>query len=80
MDKYVWTLEKINKLPEFGSESGWFYGLVKNHETGRVWIYEIFPGIGYATAIDRYTFWRPKVWWLIIKDILWAARRRKYEN
>jgi hypothetical protein len=66
----IWKLEDIHKLPEFGGDIGWFYGLVKHHETNRIWIYEIFPGVGYATAIDRYTFYDPKIWWMIIKDII----------
>ncbi len=66
----IWKLEDIQKLPEFGEDSGWFYGLVKNHETGRIWVYEIFPGLGYSCAIDRYYLRRPKLWYWTIKDII----------
>lgn len=72
MKNPIWTLEEIINLPEFGGKNGWFYGLVKNHETGLVWIYEIFPGMGYATALDRHTFWNLKTWRWIVSDI-WQA-------
>ena len=67
----VWALEEINKLPQFGADYGWFYGLVKHHETGKVRICEIFPGLGYANPWPVY---HPKNWWWIIKDI-WKATK-----
>lgn len=73
MSKYIWELEEIQKLPEFGSGSGWFYGLVKHHETGRVYLYEIFPGLGYARTGWLY---HPKSYWWVIKDILVAKNRK----
>lgn len=65
----IWELEDIQKLPEFGGDVGWFYGLVKHHETGRIGIYEILPGLGYSTAIDKYYLCRPRLWWWTIRDI-----------
>jgi len=71
MKNPIYTLREIEVMPEFGRNSGWFYGLVKNHETGRVWIYEIFPGLGYASIWPIY---HPQNWWWIIKDI-WQATK-----
>ncbi|HEY4496541.1 MAG TPA: hypothetical protein VI432_00105 [Candidatus Paceibacterota bacterium] len=72
MKNPIWTLEEIEKLSMFGGNVGWFYGLVKHHETGRVWVYEIFPGTGYARTGWIY---HPKPLWWVIKDI-WRATKR----
>jgi hypothetical protein len=71
----IYTLEEIDRLPEFGADYGWFYGLVRNPETRRVWIYEILPGMGYCCAIDKYYLKRPKLWWWTIEDIYRATKR-----
>lgn len=51
----VWTVESIQKLPEFGSNSraGWFYGLVadKHDDEDCLFLAEIIPGMGY-TFVD----------------------------
>ncbi len=48
---HVWTVDEIKKLPEFGSENGWFYGLVEiydeDNEVG-VQVAEIIPGTGWC--------------------------------
>jgi len=78
----IYTLEEIQSGPEFGGEVGWFYGLVKHHETGKVGLYEIFPGLGYANAFplwskaeERPITGLPRTLWIILKDIYWAVKR-----
>jgi hypothetical protein len=62
----VFTLDDITHLPaEFG-DSGWFYGLVRDRESQRVGLYEIFPGLGYGKP---FYGWRPKIYWWIARDI-----------
>lgn len=51
----IWTIEKIDKLPEFGSDNGWFYGLVRG-EDGSLCLAEILPGLGYAKMNQRKDF------------------------
>jgi hypothetical protein len=68
----IWKLDEIQTRPEFGGNNGWFYGLVKHHKTGRIWLYEIFPGLGFARTGWIY---HPKSLWWIIKDIWWATKR-----
>jgi hypothetical protein len=70
----IWTLDEIHELPEFGAQNGWFYGLVRDHETGKVKIYEIFPGIGYAD-VGLYWCRRPRNLIWVIQDI-WKATKR----
>jgi hypothetical protein len=63
----IFTLDDITHLPdEFGGDVGWFYGLVKNHETNNIGIYEIFPGIGYGKIVYS---WRIKIYLWMIRDI-----------
>ena len=69
----IYTLEEIEHLPRFGAGNGWFYGLVKDHETGRIGLYEIFPGLGYASV--GFIINPRNLWW-IVSDI-WKATRRK---
>ena len=73
---YVWTLPEIEALSEFGNDSGWFYGLVRHHETGRVWLYEVFPGTGYGDPYLR----TPRSWWQAAQDIYWTPRRKHREG
>ena len=64
---YLWTQESIQSLPEFGSETGWFYGLVAVGEgdESRIELAEIFPGMGWATVdpLDSQT------WPMILDDL-----------
>lgn len=69
----IWTLEEIQKLPEFGGDTGWFYGIVKRHDKWGWGIYEIFPGLGYTSAWPISSF-RSLRW--VIADIIGAARRK----
>ena len=73
MSDYVWTLAEIHALPEFGADSGWFYGLVRNHETGRVRLYEVFPGTGYAAPYLR----TPRSWWQALQDVHYTPVRKR---
>ena len=69
----IYTIEEIHSMPEFGSKVGWFYGLIwyqKDLHLG-----EIYPGLGFSVAIDRYTFYKPRIWKMIISDI-WKATKR----
>ena len=67
---HVWTLAEIKRLPEFGGQHGWFYGLVQGHEDGTVGIAEVYPGVGYASALPLSA---RECWW-VVRDCL---RRRK---
>lgn len=69
----VWTIEEIHALPEFGGKVGWFYGLIRWE--GKIHLGEIFPGLGFTRAVDRYNWYSPWVWRHIVKDVWWAARR-----
>lgn len=69
----IWTIEEIHELPAFGSKHGWFYGLIRYE--GKLHLGEIFPGVGFAQAVDRYNFYSLWVWRNIIKDIYGAMRR-----
>lgn len=51
MKRVVWKVDEIRALPEFGADSGWFYGLVVFNR--RVYLAEIFPGLGFVSII----FW-----------------------
>lgn len=42
---HVWTEGEINALPVYGI---WFYGLVRDPDTGAVLVGEIHPGFGYC--------------------------------
>ncbi len=70
--RFSWRLEEIHKMPEFGADYGWFYGLVRDDEG--LHMAEIFPGMGYALAPPRW--WDPRDWWMFSKDI-WHTPQRK---
>jgi len=62
----VWTIEEIHALPEFGMDNGWFYGLVKDIETDRIRLAEIFPGKGHASPY----LGTPRTWLMALSDVL----------
>ena len=79
---YIWTVEEIQKMPEFGGNVGWFYGFVKYE--GKLYFTEIFPGLGFANPVKEamtwYSYWltlRGRVciypWWHP-KTLYWAIR------
>lgn len=68
----IWTVEEIRKLPEFGADQGWFYGLVRYE--GKLYLSEIFPGLGFAQPrrgrVVVYPWWSPKAYWQVCRDLL----------
>ena len=71
---HVWTIAEIRRLPDFGADSGWFYGLARNDD-GKLYLTEIFPGIGFARPDRGRTvlpYWRdhPRAWWWLVRDTL----------
>lgn len=60
----VWGIDEIKRLPEFGADTGWFYGLIRYE--GRIHFGEIFPGMGFASP---WPMWRPRQWWWALRDI-----------
>jgi len=74
--KYVWTLDEVLAYPEFGGESGWFYGLVRDDHGSRLHLCEIFGGVGYAYAPPRW--WDPREWWMALTDVRSTPRRKAW--
>jgi len=72
--RYVWTLDEVLAYPEFGTGSGWFYGLVRDDCGLRLHLCEIFGGTGYAYAPPRWH--SPREWWMAAVDV-WSTPRRK---
>jgi hypothetical protein len=69
----IFTLDDITHFPENG-EGGWFYGIVRDHETNKIGIYEIYPEIGYC---KMFNWWHPRVLFWIIRDVFHQVATRK---
>jgi len=72
MKSPIYTIDEIHDLPQFGSDHGWFYGLIRYE--GKIHFGEIYPGMGFSQAFDSYFLKSPTLWWWAIKDIYMATK------
>lgn len=69
---WIWTVDEIQMLGEFGADHGWFYGFVW-HE-GRLHAGEIYPGMGF-TQDWPHPWWDVRSWWRAARDVVFAKAR-----